>query len=72
MYALGAGELFNVNGHTEYIETIIGNAYYNNNRVFLIILSIVILETFRIFRLYTAMKSFETVILQSVFNSQVY
>jgi len=23
MYALGAGELFNVNGHTEYIETII-------------------------------------------------
>ena len=67
MYALGAGELFNVNGHTEYIETIIGNAYYNNNRVFLIILSIVILETFRIFRLYTAMKSFETVILQSVF-----
>lgn len=72
MYALGAGELFNVNGHTEYIETIIGNPYYNNNRVFLIILSIVILETFRIFRLYTAMKSFETVILQSVFFSQVY
>ena len=72
MYALGAGELFNVNGHTEYIETIIGNPYYNNNWVFLIILSIVILETFRIFRLYTAMKSFETVILQSVFFSQVY
>ena len=24
MYALGAGDLFNVNGHSEYVETIIG------------------------------------------------
>ena len=24
-YALGAGDLFDVNGHSEYVETIIGN-----------------------------------------------
>lgn len=27
-YALGAGDLFDVNGHSEYVETIIGNYMY--------------------------------------------
>ena len=26
MYALGAGELFNVNSHSQYVETTIGNS----------------------------------------------
>ena len=26
-YALGAGDLFDVNGHSEYVETIIGNLF---------------------------------------------
>lgn len=27
-YALGAGELFDVNSHNEYVETIIGKCFY--------------------------------------------
>ena len=27
MYALGAGELFNVNSHSQYVETIIGKPF---------------------------------------------
>lgn len=27
-YALGAGDLFDVNGHSEYVETIIGKVNY--------------------------------------------
>ena len=27
MYALGAGSLFNVNGHSEYVETTIGKHF---------------------------------------------
>ena len=27
MFALGSGELFNVNGHSEYVETTIGKGF---------------------------------------------
>ena len=39
MFALGAGDLFNVNGHSEYVETTIGRFISSRHHFQMLILS---------------------------------